>query len=90
MNGQTKTAGGVEMVIPAHILRGDPSEMIAELDLLVVGLLAFRRDLGGDALAPIALPPGPGLVPNRARRARINWPWRRSSPDTAGARGGRW
>ena len=90
MNGHTTTGGGVEMVIPSHTLRGDPSEMIAELDLLVVGFLAFRRDLGGDARAPIELPPGLAPLPTRERRAWSTWPWRRPSPDTAGARGGRW
>lgn len=90
MAGHTTTGGGVEMVIPSHTLRGDPSDMIAELDLLVVGLLALRRGLGGDARAPIVLPPGSGSLPERERRSRINWPWRRPRPDAAGARGGRW
>ena len=88
MTMQTMAGGEIEMIIPAQVLRGDRTEMIAELDLLVVGLLALRRRLGGDERAPIAPWAGSALPPEQQPIKRIRWPWRRfHGPDAACAQG---
>jgi hypothetical protein len=60
---------GSAYVIPARTLRGSKRDMVAEIDEAIIGLLALRQLIDGDA----ALPEAPAVWRRRPQPPR-RWP----------------
>ena len=59
------TGGGNEFVIPARTLRGSRQDMTADIDQAIVGLLALRHMISGEA------PPARPVFRHESRRGGV-------------------